>query len=366
MKELGVFISKEFKHIFRDYRSLLIIFGLPLAQVFLFGYAISNEVKDAHITIYDQANDVLSRKLISKVLSTDYFKLSSLSSSYDDITNGFKSGDHHIAIVIPPKFGERFTEFDAKVQVLTDASDPNQANILANYATGVINTFMMEELDYTPPNQIVTEVRMTYNPELKSVYLFVPGVIVVLLMVICAMLTSIALTKEKELGTMEILLVSPLKPAIIVIGKVIPYLFLSFINAMFILVVGFTVFGMPMVGSFALLALEMILFIIAALSIGIFISSKTQSQQVAMMISLVATLLPSVLLSGFIFPIDSMPWPLQWLSHIMPPKFFVIIVKGIMLKGVGLEVLWKETLVICAFILFFTMASIKSFKTRLA
>lgn len=366
MKELGVFISKEFKHIFRDYRTLLIIFGLPLAQVFLFSYAITNEVKDAHITIWDQSNDVLSRKLTSKVLSTDYFKLTSVSRNYKDITDGFKSGNHQVAIVIPPKFGQKFNEYNASVQVLTDASDPNQANILANYATGVINTFMFEELDYTPPNQIVTEVRMTYNPELKGVYLFVPGVITVILMIICAMLTSIALTREKELGTMEVILVSPLRPAIIVIGKVIPYLFLSFMIAMIILLIGFTVFKMPMVGSFPLLLLELILFIVAALSIGIFISSKTDSQQVAMMISLFATLLPSVLLSGFIFPIESMPWPLQWLSHIMPPRYFIVIVKGIMLKGVGLEVIWKETLVICGFILFFTMASIKSFKTRLA
>jgi ABC-2 type transport system permease protein len=366
MKQLIVFINKEFKHIFRDPRTLLILFGMPIAQVFLFGYAITNEVKDATITVWDQSNDVMSKKVIAKVLATNYFKLSSVSKNYDDISNGFKSGEHMIAMVIPPKFSERFNTNEAKIQLLLDASDPNMANILSNYASGIIAAFMRQELNYNPPNQIVSEVRMTYNPELKGVFLFVPGVITIILMIVSSLLTSIALTREKELGTMEILLVSPLKSGIIVIGKVLPYLLLSFFNAMIILVLGFTVFEMPMVGNFALLILEVILFIVAALSIGIFISTKTSSQQVAMMFSLFALMLPTILLSGFIFPIDSMPLPLQILSNIMPAKFFIIIVKGIMLQGVGLEVLWKETLIIIGFIFFFTMASIKSFKIRLA
>jgi len=365
MKELIVFIKKEFKHIFRDSRTLLILFGMPIAQVFLFGYAITNEVSDAKITIWDQANDVVSRKLTNKLLATDYFELTSISENYDDIANGFKSGEHLIAMVIPPKFGERFNSGSANIQLLVDASDPNMANILSNYASGIIADFMRQELNYQPPNQIVTEVRMTYNPELKGVFLFVPGIITVILMIVSTLLTSITLTREKELGTMEILLVSPLKPGVIVIGKVIPYLLLSFLNAILILILGFTVFEMPMAGNFGLLIFEMLLFIIAALSIGIFISTKTDSQQVAMMLSLFALMMPTILLSGFIFPIDSMPMPLQVLSNIIPAKFFIIILKGIMLQGVGLAVLWKETLAITAFIVVFTFASVKSFKIRL-
>ena len=366
MKELIVFIKKEFKHIFRDRRTLLILFGMPIAQVFLFGYAITNEVRDAQITVWDQSNDEMSKKLVSKVLATEYFKLASVSENYNDINNGFKSGEHKLALVIPPKFAEHFNENDAKIQLLLDASDPNMANILSNYASGIIGNFMRQELSFNPPNQIVTEVRMTYNSELKGVFLFVPGVITVILMIVSTLLTSIALTREKEMGTMEILLVSPLKPGVIVIGKVLPYLLLSLFNAIMILVLGFTVFEMPMLGSYPFLLLEVILFIIAALSIGIFVSTKTDSQQVAMMISLFALMLPTILLSGFIFPIDSMPIPLQILSNIMPAKFFIIIIKGIMLKGVGLDVLWPETLVILGFILVFTAASIKSFKIRLA
>ena len=366
MKELAVFVKKEFKHIFRDARTLLILFGLPIAQVFLFGYAITNEVKDATITVWDQSNDALSKKLIAKILATDYFKLAAVSENYADITDGFKNGHHMLALVIPPDFSRKFYSDEVKVQLLLDASDPNMANLLSNYASGIIGGFMRQELHYDPPNQIVSEVRMTYNPELKGVFLFVPGVITVILMIVSTLLTSIALTREKELGTMEILLVSPLKPGVIVIGKVLPYLLLSFFNAMIILVLGFTVFKMPLVGSFSLLVFELILFIIAALSIGIFISTKTASQQVAMMISLFALMMPTILLSGFIFPIDSMPWPLQWLSNIMPAKFFIIIVKGIMLQGVGLEVLWPETLIILLFIAVFTTASIKNFNIRLA
>jgi len=365
MKELIVFVKKEFKHIFRDRRTLLILFGLPIAQVFLFGYAITNEVRDANITVWDQSKDVVSKKLVSKILATDYFKLANISENYNDISNGFRSGEHMIALVIPPNFSEDFNNKDTKIQLLLDASDPNMANILSNYASGIIADFMRQELQFKPPNQIVNELRMTYNPELKGVFLFVPGVITVILMIVSTLLTSIALTREKELGTMEILLVSPLKPAIIVIGKVLPYLLLSFFNALVILILGFTVFKMPMVGSFSLLIAELILFIIAALSIGILISTKTGSQQVAMMISLFALMLPTILLSGFIFPIDSMPIPLQLLSNIMPAKFFIIIVKGIMLKGVGLDVLWPETLVILGFIMVFSLASIKSFKIRL-
>jgi drug efflux transport system permease protein len=366
MNELRVFIKKEFKHIFRDSRTLLILFGLPIAQIFLFGYAITNEVRDAQITIWDQSNDVVSKKMIAKILATDYFKLASVSENYQDITNGFKSGEHVLALVIPPKFGQDFKAKDASVQLLLDASDPNMANILSNYASGIIADFMGQELNYTPPQQIITEVRMTYNPELKGVFLFVPGVITVILMIVSTLLTSIALTREKEIGTMEILLVSPLKPGIIVIGKVVPYLLLSFFNAMVILVLGFTVFEMPMLGNYFFLLFELVLFIIAALSIGIFISTKTDSQQVAMMISLFALMMPTILLSGFIFPIASMPVALQVLSNVIPAKFFIIIVKGIMLKGVGLDVLWPETLAIIAFVLVFTVASIKNFKIRLA
>lgn len=344
----------------------MILFGMPVAQVFLFGYAITNEVKDAEIAIWDQSQDHMSKKLTAKVIASEYFSLSAVVHSHSELSDGFQQGDYKIAMVIPPKFASRFSSNESKVQLLMDASDPNIANILSNYGTAIIQTFMFKESGFRSPQVIVSEVRMTYNPELKGVFLFVPGVITIILMLVSTLLTSIALTRESELGTMEILLVSPLKPATIVLGKVIPYLLLSFVNALIILVLGVAVFGMPVLGSPVLLLLEFILFILSALSIGIFISTKTGSQQVAMMISLFGLMMPTILLSGFIFPIASMPLPLQILSNVMPAKFFIIIVKGIMLQGVGIDVLWKPTLAILGFTVLFTALSIKNFKIRLA
>jgi ABC-2 type transport system permease protein len=215
------------------------------------------------------------------------------------------------------------------------------------------------------PYQIVTKTRMVYNQELKSVFMFVPGVMTIILMLVSAMMTSISITREKELGTMEILLVSPLKPFQVIIGKVVPYIFLSVINAIIIIVLSIFIFEMPVQGSLFLLGAESILFIITSLSLGILISTVSATQQTAMMVSLMGLMLPVILLSGFIFPITSMPLPLQIISNIIPAKWFIIIVKGIMLKGVGLSFIWKETLILVGMTLFFIVLSTKKYKIRL-
>jgi ABC-2 type transport system permease protein len=215
------------------------------------------------------------------------------------------------------------------------------------------------------PYQIVPEVRMVYNPELKGVYLFVPGIMAMILMLISALMTSVSIVREKELGTMEVLLVSPLKPLQIIIGKVMPYVTLSFINAIIIVILGYWVFGLPVQGNIVLLMSECLLFIILALSLGILISTSTESQQIAMMLSMVVLMLPTILLSGFIFPIENMPTILQWLCALMPPKYFIIILKNIMLKGTGLAYVWKETLIMIGFIVFFIVVASKKFKVRL-
>jgi ABC-2 type transport system permease protein len=206
---------------------------------------------------------------------------------------------------------------------------------------------------------------MVYNPELKSVFMFVPGVMTIILMLVSAMMTSISITREKELGTMEILLVSPLKPFQVIVGKVIPYIFLSIINAVVIVLLSIFVFEMPIQGSLFLLALESVFFIITSLSLGILISTISATQQTAMMISLMGLMLPTILLSGFIFPISSMPLPLQVISNIIPAKWFILILKGIMLKGVGLFFIWKETLILIGMTLFFIALSVKKYKIRL-
>mgnify|MGYP001821680700 CR=1 FL=1 len=366
MKQLIVFIKKEFKHIFRDTRTLLILFGMPIAQVFLFGYAITNEVRDAEIAVWDQSEDFMSNKLTDKILASEYFRLAGNVHSYQQLEDGFREGKYKMALVIPPKFAADFEKNDTQIQLLLDASDPNMANILANYGTAIIQTFTLQEGNIRMPQKMITEVRMVYNPELKGVFLFVPGVITVILMLVSTLLTSIALTREKELGTMEIILVSPLKPLTTVLGKVIPYLILSFSNALVILIIGVTVFGMPINGSLGLLIFELILFILAALSLGILVSTKVETQQVAMMIALSATMLPSVMLSGFVFAVKNMPVALQVISYLIPARFFVTIIRGVMLKGAGVEILAVHVLELVGLMLFLMTVAARKFSTRVA
>lgn len=368
MKRFKGFVIKEFYHIFRDYRTMVILFGMPLVQIMIFGFAISTEIKNAEIAILDNSKDAVTQKIKNKILSSGYFKSEANLSDYKEIETSFKKGKIKEVIVFENNFAKKLeTEKKANIQIIADASDPNTASLITTYTTNIINNYQQEMMkNQHIPMQIKPEVKMLYNEELKSVFMFVPGTITVLLMLISAMMTSISITREKELGTMEILLASPLKPIQIVVGKVVPYVFISFIIAVIILLLGFTVFGMPVQGNLALLLAECLLFIIMALSLGILISTVTQTQQTAMMISMFALMLPTILLSGFIFPIENMPLPLQILSNIVPPKWFIIIIKNIMLKGVGIGFIWKETLILLGMTLFFIALSVKKFKIRLS
>jgi ABC-2 type transport system permease protein len=252
------------------------------------------------------------------------------------------------------------------VQLLADASDANMANLIVNYTTAIIGDFNQKlVISSNLPMTVDVRPRMVYNEQLLGVYMFVPGIMAMILMLISALMTSVSIVREKETGTMEVLLVSPLRPAQIIIGKVTPYVLLSFINAIVIILLGNYVFGLPVRGSTVLLLLESILFIVMALSLGIFISTVTSNQQTAMMISMFALMLPTILLSGFIFPIENMPRILQWLCQLMPPKWFIIIIKNIMIKGTGLAYIWKETLVLTGMTIFFIGLSIKKFSIRL-
>lgn len=361
------FLIKEFLQIFRDKRSLVILFGIPIVQVLLFGFALKNEIRDVPIAILDKSKDVYSRQLIHKITSSEYFVLQENLQSEKAIEDAFRKGIIKQLIVIENDFAEKIErENHAVVQLISDASNPNTASMITSYALAIISSFEREinpSFDGLP--MIIPETQMRYNPELRSVFMFVPGVITIILMLVSAMMTSISIAREKEMGTMEVLLVSPVKPVQIILGKVLPYVLLSFTSAIIILVMAFTTFQMPIVGNLVLLLAESLLFIVMALSLGIFISTIANSQQTAMLLSMFALLLPSVLLSGFIFPIKNMPDILQYLSHILPPKWFVIIIKNIMIKGNGLEHIWKETLIILGFTVFFIGLSVKKFKIRL-
>ena len=367
MRRFRGFVVKEIYHIFRDYRTLLILFGMPAVQLMLFGYVLTNEIKDAKIAIYDPSKDVVTRKLNDKILSSGYFMLERNLSSVSEIDAVFRKGEVKLALIYEPEFAEKLEKTGtARLQIIGDASDPNTANMLVNYATGIISNYMVTVNTETAPAQIIPEVRMMYNGELKGVFMFVPGLMAMLLMLISALMTSLSITKEKELGTMELLLVSPLRPFQIIIGKVFPYVFLAFMDACIILLLGNTVFGVPIRGSIGLLLFESLLYISMALSLGILISTMTSSQQVAMMISLVILMLPTIMLSGFIFPIENMPGILQVFCQLMPPKYYISIIKSIMLQGNGIVYVWKDTLILAGFTLFFLMVSIKKFNIRLS
>lgn len=367
MKRFAGFIKKEFYHIFRDKRSLFILFGMPVAQIMLFGFAITNEINNVDIAILDHSKDATTEEIIHKISSSKYFSIKQIITRESEIETVFKEGKIKAVLNFEKDFGRNLIkEQSSKVQIITDATDPNTATAISNYIHAILQNYQQSKnknsnLDY----QIIPETRMVYNQELKSVFMFVPGVMTIILMLVSAMMTSISITREKELGTMEVLLVSPLKPIQVILGKVIPYILLSIINAAIIVLLSVFIFKMPLEGSLVLLAAESVLFIITSLTLGILISTIAETQQAAMMISLMGLMLPVILLSGFIFPISSMPAPLQIISNIIPAKWFIVIIKGIMLKGVGLSFLWKETLILIGMTVFFMSLSIKFYKIRL-
>jgi ABC-2 type transport system permease protein len=367
MKRFIGFVTKEFYHIFRDKRTMFILFGMPIAQIMLFGFAITNEINNVNIAILDESKDAETQKIITKINASKYFDIKQEISNENEIENVFKKGKVKAVLVFENHFIKNLeTKKQAKVQVITDATDPNIANTITNYVNAILQNYTQQlNQENSAAYSIQTQTQLYYNPELKSVFNFVPGVMTVILMLVSAMMTSISITREKELGTMEVLLVSPLKPFLVIIGKVFPYIFLSIINATIIVLLGYFVFQMPIVGSLFLVAFESILFIVTALSLGILISTVANSQQTAMMISLFALMLPVIILSGFIFPISSMPLPLQIISNIIPAKWFIIIIKAVMLKGATLGIIWKETIILIGMTIFFIALSTKKYKKRL-
>jgi ABC-2 type transport system permease protein len=368
MKQFSAFLKKEFYHIFRDTRTLFILLGMPVMQILIFGFALTNEVKNSKIAILDNSKDATTASLINEIGSSRYFDIDKNIYSYKDIESSFKQGKIKMAVVFPPHFGEDLEHFNkAQVQLVADASDPNVANTLTNYASAIIMDYQKRitnnrKLPYT----INTGMRMLYNPQLKGAYNFVPGVMAMVLMLVCTMMTAITVVREKEMGTMEVMLVSPIKPLLILVAKAVPYLLLSIVNIASILLLSVFVLDVPINGSLLLLSFESILFTLTCLAFGLLISASTASQQVAMFISLTGMFLPTIMLSGFMFPIENMPLPLQIISNIVPAKWYYLIVKDVMIKGVGFESVWKETIILAGMMLFLLALAIKKFKIRLA
>jgi ABC-2 type transport system permease protein len=357
MKRFTGFVIKEFVHIIRDFRTLLILFALPAVQLLIFGYAVTNELKDIRVAVFDQSRDRFSRDITNKIMASEYFIFDGYLESTHDIEARFKEGMVKQIIVFEPDFGHKLMrDKTADIQLIADASDANTANLVVNYTSAIIQDYIIGlQADAGGMLRILPEVRMMYNVSMKGAFMFVPGVMALILMIVSALMTSITIIREKEMGTLQIIL-----------GKVTPYVVLSFVNAVTIVVMGYFVFGLPVNGSLALLLFECLLFISVALALGIFISTMVETQQMAMFLSMMMLMLPTILLSGFIFPVENMPEILQWISYIVPAKYFIIIVKSIMLKGTGMAFVWKETLVLVFMMLFFIANSVRRFKIRLA
>jgi ABC-2 type transport system permease protein len=332
-------IKKEFWHILRDPQTLIIILIMPIIMLFLFGYAITLEMRDINTVIIDHSKTPQSRQLIEKIRSTNFFNITGFASDLQ-------------------------TEMRTKIQLIIDASDPNAANFINNYFAQLSMRYNYENNpQLTMPFSI--EPRIFYNPDLKSDYFFVPGLIAVLILLISALLTSIAIVREKEIGTMEQILVSPVHPVQIIVGKVIPYTILGFIDSILILMVGHLWFGVPVIGSVILLLFALIIYILTGLSFGLMISTITNSQQMAMMAALLSTILPTIMLSGFIFPVESMPLIFQYLSKIVPATHFLEIIRGIMLKGNTLLDLKVQLSYLIGLAGLLILVSVRKFSTKL-
>jgi len=365
------FVLKEFRHILRDRQTLVILLLLPLAQVVLFGFALRTDVRGVRLLVVDPVPDAATLALRGRFEATDVFRVVRVLPTTDDLAGWFRRGEADQALVMGPRFAQTLARGEgAQVLVVTDATDPNTGSTMQAYAAAVVQGYERELRAARPGTpapgvEIVPETRMRFNPTLESVNLFIPGLIALVLTVVSALMSAISLSREKERGTMEVLLVSPLRPWQIIVGKVLPYLALGFGNVLSVLGAAWLVFRVPFRGSVLLLLAECLLFIVTSLALGVLIAARTGSQRTAMMGALMGLMLPTTILSGMIFPISSMPAWLQPVTHLVPGKWFILISRGIMLKGVGLEHLWRETLVLAVMTLLLLVAAVRSFDVRL-
>ena len=367
MTALRGLLRKEWFHIKRDRRTATVLVMLPVVQVLLFGYAIRTDVDNVRLAIVDPAPSNTTLALRNRFAAADVFRIVAVVPRTEDLEPLFQTGAAQQAIVFDHNFTEDLgRRTPAQLLIITDATEPNTGALLQAYAQAVVQQYEAGEAGRLASGaRIVPVTRIRFNPTRESKNLFVPGLMAFVLTIISALMTAISLTREKETGTMEALLVSPLRPWEIIAGKVTPYLAIGFASVLLVLVEARLVFNVPMRGNLLLLLFEGLLYVLVSLAFGMLISSRTDSQRIAMMGVFLTTLLPNVLLSGFIFPLESMPAILRWISYVIPGRWFVAIARGIMLKGIGLEYLWRETLYIAGLATILLAASIRSFHERL-
>jgi len=340
---------------------------MPIIQIILFGFALTTEVKDTQVAVLVPTNDEASSRIIDKLNASAYFDVVARIHTTDEIQPVFRDAKAKLVVVFEDHFGEKLRHNGtAHIQLLADATDPNAATSFTFYASNIINSYQQELMgENKNPYQVTPEVKMLFNPQMKSSFNFVPGVLGMIMLLICAMMTSIAIVREKEMGTMEILLVSPMKPIYIILSKITPYFVLSCVNFATIMLLSVFVLGVPIAGSFMSLVAVSLLYIFVSLSFGLLVSTITHSQQAAMLVSGMGLMIPVMLLSGMMFPIENMPLPLQLLSNIVPAKWYIRAVKAIMIEGLGITSVLKEVGVLCLMGVILVSISLKKFKVRL-
>ena len=346
---------------------MMIVLLMPVVQMLLFGYAVSTEIHNARACIVGDLSDPEVRKIVDRMDNNKYLEITGYLSSATEIDGVFRRSGADVAVCFDSDFGSGLVKTGkAAVRIVGDGSDPNSAQMIAGYVTGVIQSEQTElSVKSGGVSSASLPVQLMYNPSMKSSYNFVPGVMGLIMMLICSMMTSISIVKEKEMGTMELLLVSPVKPFWIIVSKALPYVVVSTVNFITILLLARYAMGVPVRGSILLLSLIVFMFILTSLSLGLMISVIASTQRTALLISGMGLMMPTVLLSGIIFPCESMPEILQWVSHILPAKWFVIMVKKVMIQGVGFAHIAKEFVILASMTVFLLAVSIKKFRIRL-
>lgn len=359
MKEFWSFIIKETKHITRDKRTMMILFGMPIIQMLIFGFAISTDVRNVRTVVVTSQVDHQTQRIVDALDQSEYFNVMYQVHTPAEAEQLIRNQKADMGVVFSYDFASRHDG----VQLITDSTDPNMAQQYSNYASQIMGTQLMNVMQKEVPNSV--SLKMLYNPQMKSSYNFVPGIMGMLLMLICAMMTSISIVREKERDTMEVLLVSPVRPLLIIVSKAMPYLALSFVVLLSILLMARYVLWVPISGSLWLIFMVSAIYIFLGLSLGLLISTIAETQMAALLMSAVMLLMPSTLLSGMMFPIESMPRILQWVSALMPPRYYISAMRKLLIMGVGIQHVVSEIVVLSGMTVLFLTAALLKFNKRL-
>ena len=359
MKEFWSFIIKEKQHIMRDRRTMMILFGMPIILMLIFGFAISTDVRNVRTVVVMSQIDHQTQRMINALDESEYFKVLYKVHTPVEAEQLIRNQKADMGII----FSTDFASKHGGVQLIIDGTDPNMAQQYNNYASQIMGTQLMNVMQKKASSAIA--LKMLYNPQMKSSYNFVPGIMGILLMLICAMMTSISIVREKERGTMEVLLVSPVRPFLIILAKAVPYLVLAFVVLLAILLMSRYVLFVPIAGSLWLILLVSTIYIFMALSLGLLISTIAKTQMAALLMSAVMLLMPCTMLSGMMFPIESMPHVLQWVAALIPPRYYISAMRKLLIMGVSFRYVLSEVVTLLGMTALFLTVALLKFNKRL-